>query len=436
MKVRDIDITNALEKALPIESFLFNPSIAHVTGDTFLISVRSYVHNSSAPMDYDPKLIYNTQHPWGTDWSGTDNTYILPAVITERNVHHVTSGKWPLVIPVQDMRIFSFFKDGDNICYILTYNEKYQGDKEIMIKGGDSCDEFCYLIGWSYLIVNIRDLNYSFIPGQQPLCMNISNPIEKNWSIWQYTISNKIYLMLSYALTPIHSVFSFCIKGIQHGELLGGSSCRMITHRPSKNPDFLGQLEQYYDNKLAVSLSTPSYEYESGKYQAIGHLKVKVDYIRTMYQGSINTPLAKFVKKYVQGAENIHFNPNYIYMMFIYRFEIMNLRKSSVPEEYNSGIAELLDTGERIKAMVTHISPAFVSKVADYDYYLNFPSGMVITSENTIISYGDGDASSHLLYISNKDVENFLIPITDLTVDKYEFMHGIKDKNGEIIFKK
>ncbi len=419
MKVRDVDITKTLRDALPVDSFLFNPSIAHVSGDTYIVSVRSYIHNIQEPLDLNPKLIENTQHPWGTDWNGTDVTYILPMVITAEKQQVITNGEWPLVMPVQDMRVFRFIKDNSHVGMILTYNERYEGYQDLIIKGGDSCDDYCYLIGWSYLLVDINDLSFTFLPGQKPLCMNISNPIEKNWSLWRYDVE-KVYLMVSYALTPVQSAFSVSFDGIEDSELVGASTCRMVTERPGRYDNILGKLETYYGGNLLVSLSTPSYATEIGEYQAVGHLKVKVEYVRKLADGKKDTPLAKFAQKYINGSGDKHFNLNYVYLMFVYKFRVVDR------EEQKTGIIELTGSHGRVQALITHITPAFVCKVDDYDYFLNFPAGMVLSEEYTIISYGNGDASSHLLWVPNDELKEFLIPVDEVSAANFQFLHGEK----------
>jgi len=437
MKVRDIDITEALRDVLPVDSFLFNPSIAQVTGDTYLVSVRSYIHNINQALDLNPILLQNPQHPWGTDWAGTDVTYILPMIITGDSVQPLIATGWPIVVPVQDTRIFRFMKDGSHIAFILTYNERYEGFEDMVIKAGDLCDDFCYLIGWSYLLVDINSLDYSYLPGQKPLCMNISNPVEKNWSLWRYDHNEKIYLMVSYALSPIHTAFSLLIDGIKDGELVGGSTCKMVTIRPGKEKNILGELEEYYDKELYVSLSTPSYSVSDGRYQAVGHIKIKIEYLKKLAKSSKKNNLAKFARRYISGAGKKHFNPNYIYLMFVYQFQVVDTKENKILKiDQNSGRGiELTGSRTRIHALVTHITPAFVLKVEEYDYFLNFPSGMVLNEKETIISYGDGDASSHLLYIANDELEKFLKPVTDLTAKKFQFIHAEKGRNGVIKLK-
>lgn len=435
MKFTDIDITEILRDALPVDSFLFNPSIAHVTGNTYIISVRSYIHDITKDFDYNPQLMKNNQHPWGTDWSGTDVTYILPIIITENYVQPITTGQWPLVIPVQDMRVFRFVKDSTKVGFVVTFNELYTGHRSVLIKGGDTCDKFCYLIGWGYLLIDINDLSYAYTPGSAPMCMNISAPVEKNWSLWTVEKENKIYLMMSYAIAPNHNAFSLTLDGICDGEMFGASTCQMITPRFNGTTNIFGKLEKYYDDNLYVSLSTPAYKIDDNTYQAVGHLKVKIKYIKKLAKSNEQSQLAKFAREYIKGRGKKHFNPNYIYLMFIYHFELMSTEsdKKITKQQQQSGVIELTNTKTRMLALVTKTTPAFVNKVDEYDYFLNFPSGMTVDDEHTIISYGDGDATAHLLKINNTTVNKMLRSTKGLSAKNFRFMHGEKDFENDII---
>ena len=123
-------------------------------------------------------------------------------------------------------------------------------------------------------------------------------------------------------------------------------------------------------------------------------------------------------------------------MMFVYCFQVVDTEKNrSLELDQSSGVIELTGSRTRLHALITHITPAFVIKVDDYDYFLNFPSGMVLNKKDTIISYGDGDASSHLLYLPNKQLQKFLIPVTDLSAAKFKFIHAVKGDDGNVELK-
>lgn len=440
MHFRDLDITDAIREALPVDSFLFNPSIAYITGDTYLISVRSFTKDSKKPLDDNPILLDNVQHPWGAGWKGDDVTYVLPVVITEDHIQPITTGRWPLKIPYQDARLYEFNKDGTKIAYILTYNKEYEGEKDMIISGGKDCADYCYIIGWSYLLIDINNLKYSYLPGEKPLCMNISNQVEKNWSLWQHVERNCTYLYVSYGLTPVHSAFTFVIDGVKNDEMVGGSTCRLLTKtnqmkffgEEQQDRSFFGKLEQHYDRNLFVSLSTPAYLLDNGEYQAVGHLKIKIDYLKKLAKSKDTSKLAKFAREYITPRGKKHFHQTYVYFIFVYRFEYHNV-ETDVEVLDGSGIIQITGTTDTAIAKITHTTPAFVSKVTEYDYFLNFPSGMSFDDDHTIISYGNGDATSHLLFIPHQDLDDMMSFVDNLSPSKFRFLHGVKNLDNNYI---
>lgn len=421
MKVIDTDISSQIRNKLPVKSFIFNPSIAHITDDKYLLSVRSVKNDLSMPHDYNHVLNENPQHPWYSNWNSEhDLTYIFPCEIVDKQIKAEINGKWPIELKVQDLRIFKFIDDGDNTIFICTYNQQYTEDSDLIIKGGNNCGNWCYLIGWSYIIVNRKTLDYTLLNSEKPLCLNISNPVEKNWSMWRYDLDDLIYLFVSYSLTPVHTAFSFTLDGIKNREIVGGSTCKLITPSINKKNIF-GKLEEYYEKNLFVSLSTPSYEYKPEYYQSVGHIKVTIDYIKSIIEKGKRNPLVKFYKEHILNKnQNIHLHPKFIYLMFIYRFNVTNTKISN-NEEVRSNNIQLTNNNVKMKANIISVSPAFIINNNEYDYYLNFPSGMVMKVDDTIISYGNGDASSHLLFINNEELDKYMIPTSKLSPYNFEF---------------
>lgn len=430
MKGFNVDISNEIRKHLQVDSFVFNPSIAHLRDDIYLISVRAYVHDKTKPMDENPKLLDNPQHPWGTSWDGLDQTLIFLARITD-TFEILEHTDFPIIVNVQDMRIFRFAVDGSRVSYILTFNELYQERPDMVIKGGDTCDDFCYLIGWAYLVVNTDTLKPSYVPGQLPLCPNISNPVDKNWSLWTAGENGKIQPVLSYMIAPEHTAFTFQIEKVSRGELVGGSKCILKTPHLGKNTNFYGRLEKFYDSKLIVSLSTPAYPIDDNVYQAVGHLKVRINYLRDLARKNVNTPLAKFAQKHAVAQNYVHFNPSYMYFMYLYKFVLEPFTEEHVID-YSNKVIEISDT--RMLATITHTTKAFIIDSSEYNYYLNFPSGMVVENKDTIISYGNGDASSHLLFLDNDELESFYEPIDKINPAKFKFKL-CKVHDGTVTFK-
>ena len=196
MKVIDIDITPQLKKALNTTAFLFNPSIARVKDDLFLVSVRSFIHDPSKPPDSNPLLKNNTQHPWKTGWKGaTDFSLIVPVRITGEKFEPLATGEWPIKTVGKDLRLYKFIDSEKYSVYILTFNKIFQ-DPDILIKGGERCDEDCFIIGWALMIVNTDTLDVHYVESNEPLCSNISNKQDKNWSVWSFKIADRIHTML------------------------------------------------------------------------------------------------------------------------------------------------------------------------------------------------------------------------------------------------
>lgn len=410
--MKSVDITDFIHKALPVNSFPFNPCIAHVTGDTFLLAVRSFTGKMGELIPEERNNSKNAQHPWFTKWKGEeDATYIFPIVLVGESVQPLRQDLYPLKIAGQDTRIFRFCQTGTEIAYILTYNKAYNNRSDLLIKGGDTCDDYCYVIDWSYLVLDVNTLEYAHIPASVPLCLNISNQVEKNWSLWTF---KDTHLMLSYSLTPAHTAFSFELQGISTNEIRASSLCKMLTQRPPQQGDFLHRLEEYHDKQLFVSLSTPSYLVaEQGVYQAVGHMKVKIDYLRRAPKGGL--------KKFKKFARSPLLHPTYVYFMFIYQFKL--LENVVFPDEPVENISHAIEVApsQRINVELTKVSPAFI---VETDYLLNFPAGQVILEETgeTLISYGNGDRESRILRLSREQVDTMCVNVENLLPERMKFI--------------
>lgn len=410
--MKNIDITKFIKELLPVDSFPFNPSIAHITGDTYLVSVRSFTAKRGEPIPDERNNSKNPQHPWSTKWKGDeDATYVFPVVLVEDSIQPLRQDIYPLKIDAQDARIFQFCQTETNAAFILTYNKEYSNRADLLIKGGDRCDDYCYIIDWSYLVLDINTLEYSHMPSTNPLCLNISNQVEKNWSLWMLVENpENIYLILSYALTPVHTAFSFVIQGAHDGRIEASSLCKMLTQRPKSQGDFLESLELYHNKQLYVSLSTPSY-LVGDVYQAIGHIKVRIEYLKGAPKGGL--------KKFKRLTNSAMIHPTFVYFMFIYQFKVAKMVFSETPEENVSHAIELTPT-KRFNVELVKISPAFI---VEKDYLLNFPSGQVVLPNgDTLISYGNGDRESHLLRLTKEEVNDMLMDVQELKPQGMKFI--------------
>jgi len=208
----NIDITNFLKSELNIDAYLFNPSIANITDNIYLISVRAYKVLPNLPIFYDIPPTKNPQHPWKSGWGGNnklDSTFIIIAKINQKK-ELVSLNKKYKKLNVQDMRIFKFYSDYKTTSFILTFNNTFK-DNILTIKSGDRCDDYCYNISWAYLVIDLNTFEMNYKISNKPLCKNISNQIEKNWSLWSLTDlkTRNIIPLISYSLVPDQSAYSF-----------------------------------------------------------------------------------------------------------------------------------------------------------------------------------------------------------------------------------
>jgi hypothetical protein len=421
-----MNITEEIQNYLPLNSFVFNPSMARIKKDKYLMSVRSYRYKFDVPLAEE-------NHPWYTNWSGQeDMTYIFPAIYNENEFKCLNGENWPLEIKGVDARIFYFMRVDDKNIYIITYNTTFRGYKELILKGGNPCDDYCTVIAWGMLFLDINTLEYTYNPGQSPLCLNISNPVEKNWSLWKLKYDNLIHLIVSYSLVPQHNAFSFRLNSIENNKIIADTDCIMVTPFNKTDNNLFNLMEEYFNNELYISLSTPSYLVNDYIYQSVGHVKVKINYLKKLVSQGDNSKLAKFSKKHLIKDDRIIYHPTYIYFMFIFRFKVVlpgEQKRQEIVKFNSSSDIHLTGTNKRITADIVSVSPAFVLDTDDYNYFLNFPSGMVLNKNNTLITYGNGDRTSNILSISNEDIEEFLIPVDNITVKNFKFLTA-RVKNG------
>lgn len=412
VKYESIDITEKVLEYINGTGFVFNNSIAKIKENIYLISVRHFAGDKYSPKDEEKNPHKNYQHPWKSFWKGESNelkediTYIFLIKLENNNVKIIDNPNFPLKIDGQDLRIFEFYNDENTASYVLTYNKPFQ-NPDIIIKGGKTCEEGCYIIGWNYLVIDLNNnFSNSLLDSSSPLCSNISNRLDKNWSLWNLKYEDKTVPMISYMLTPDHIAFNWELYGInkQNNTIDGGYKCRLLTPEEIPHANFFFNLEKYYDNNLFVSLSTPAYLEEKNTFLAVGHIKAK---IRGGYR-SRNTELTKFLK----WADPDYLHPTFIYFMFFYRFKPEIFETDEENKLYTTNSREIIfeTTKKRFIAPITEISPAFIVDNG-VNYLLNFPSGLVINEDNILVSYGNGDSEARILKLNkialNKIMKNY-----------------------------
>ena len=154
-----------------------------------------------------------------------------------------------------------------------------------------------------------------------------------------------------------------------------------------KKLDKLKNLIEFYDHKIMFSLSTPVVKYSDNLFISVGHLKIKYKDIKS------NTPFHKFVKSIDWSKINKH--KTYIYVMFFYIYDL----------DYN----------------IKYISKAFIPKKPDQSlqYMLVFPCGLMQEQDKDryVISYGEGDESMKLFFISFSSIKKILYDIDDINTN-------------------
>jgi predicted GH43/DUF377 family glycosyl hydrolase len=400
-----MNITKFLQTELDTDAYLFNPSIANVINNIYLISVRAFKHIPNLPVFHDIPPTNNPQHPWKSGWGGNtklDSTFIILAKLNQNN-NLESLNKNNIKLDVQDLRIFKLYSDSKTASYILTFNNAFQ-DEKLTIKNADRCDDYCYNISWGYLAIDLNTYKINYKLSNKPLCKNISNQIEKNWSLWSLNNKNNIIPMISYSLVPDHSAYSF-----QFDKKFNIIDCYMETQRNLKN-NLLSNLEKYFENNLYVSLSTPSYKFNETEFLSVGHIKIKKN---------INKPnLRKFLQKY--PGKYLH--STFYYFMVLYTFTMETASSIIAPQavenkEISAGFIE--KKSKRINVPIKRISNAFM---VNTDYLLNFPCGLVVRDNDIIISYGNGDSSSYLLFLDNTRVNKLLKNVENMTPESYKFI--------------
>jgi hypothetical protein len=252
--------------------------------------------------------------------------------------------------------------------FILTSN-LFTYDPTITIKNKKKCDvDGCFVIQANLL--EIKGKKIKELTTNINLCLEISERIEKNWSIWQY---NKIGFRLSYGLVPFHKIYNLAKT------LKGDLICKKIDEQVS-NP-FLEELEDYYTYKkeqfLFISSSTPAVKIKNDTYLAVGHMKYKYEEINNVFPG---TTLALFNLE----IQNLKKHPAYVYLLFFYTFNP--------------------DNGDIIS-----LGPALLPTPTEWG--LAFPSGLELYKDKIIVAYGDHDSECKLL-IMNKDIIPDTIPMS------------------------
>lgn len=153
-------------------------------------------------------------------------------------------------------------------------------------------------------------------------------------------------MFISYWLSPKHTVFVPNINDLS-------SSCSI---KFEQNVNKLFYIEQYYNQAVKFSLSTPSLPYYN-KIFGVGHVKISGSKLPRS-----NTSAFQFHSKhrYKLGTHPIYAT---MYLMYLYTFD---------PETFD----------------ILEISSGFFSPTTSYG--IVFPVGLTYYNEKYIVSYGEG----------------------------------------------
>lgn len=394
-----IDITKYIDKEIN-NYYCFNNSLIHLRDDIYLMSYRIIYYK------LDTKI-----HPWAIWWDGynifcsrcpeIENTAIIIGQKKQFNIakyrnklnndilHKFDSkfidkinydllefdGTGLALIEIKDKKI-NILKNMNNI-----FGSEMNQDARLVKKNDEIYITYnAYMLNNNDVIVSmlqrrvyIED-DILYLGNESYMSTIINKPIEKNWIIFNqdilYSINGKFEIIKN------NKILSYEIPAIKY---------------------LINKYKEIY-----FSLSTQCLEYDNNKYISVGHLKI--DY-RNNYEG---TEFGNFLTR-------INFNNNttirkhgkYIYFMFLFVFT----------NNY----------------VITHISDAFIPSMnANHlPYLLVFPIGFEKKNNEYIISYGEGDERSKILYLQVNELNDMLRPVENKT--EHEMAFNILDKKKKIL---
>lgn len=379
-------------------SYNFNPSIAWLKDNFYLVSYRQFVRypELGSVEEYSPTL--DPQHPWlggdrSTTWwnrlNGEDNTGFFIGQLIEDdtgddfNFSFVKRLKLPIVCKGDDgTKCDLYHLEGVDTRiarlgvnkYLISYNVWADGRFKILARTGYIRDSKLYL------------------GKENDVCPQISQPTEKNWSFWTY--KGDVYF--SYGLSPRHTVYKVNIDD---------DSVRCVPSVVKESGNYYEALERYYNRVLGddkyvfVSVTTPAIQNPEGNYVGVGHIKYKTTVLR-------DTPGAREgnIYRFYNQTQGLDRHPVYDYLMFFYEFDPENGRLVSV-------------------------SDAFIP--SETTYSLSFPSGITMyNGKYVIVTYGDHDSQCKMIIFPSETVRKLLARKNPNELGFYMMPEKCFDKTG------
>ena len=335
----------------------------------------------------------------------------------------------------QDSRLIQTPKEG---LFFIIGNVKTSEDKKIYRKNQDklfskdidNCnleksrnynsgnkDNACYLLYLCALQVDPITLKLIKITEPTILCPKFSARIEKNWSIFVDKKSKDVLrLNITYQVREENKGVELfttdynlnkleLIDDCKHQTLKSGKNSEFKTNtietgliKKEKKLSFFNAIEEAYDNKLFISPSSPTIQFNNEELIGVGH--IKFDYKHFDNKKWKDTPIFEFIQFCKNRIINSHWG--YYYLFFFYTLDknTYKLKRTSnffLPQPAN----------------VSLIFPVGLAKVNNGDY---------------IVSYGDYDTYSCAMFVNKTKIEQSLIDIQKLNFVKNMKVEVKKDK--------
>lgn len=396
MKVYEIEIPNESKYREFYFNVNFNPSIIKSTSvdNLYIMSCHSFRRTSINKYKYPTKSI-NINHPWYGGPESENWWYITPTgfrgtgfflVYFDGN-SFIIIDYLGLIDSIIDGRLFRLPDNDIMITGNSTFDDITIGGDRLKneLPGGYvNCKyNLCNLITKCRLRLIKTDDKFTLLKGKlEPLCANLSQKTEKNWSLWSY--NSKVYI--SYLISPGNIIFT---EDYDNERSLSEKTfiirCNAMAE-PQSN--IFSDITKYYQGNVIFSLSTSALPFDENSYLSVGHAKI----IWTSLDKNINTLASRFIK------ENLHMrhHPNMFYLMFFYTFD-------------------------PITFTTLKISHAFWPP--DTQYGVVFPSGLTMFDNDTfLISYGEGDLKMKCMLISKTEINSMLFNQRDIIKEDYQFI--------------
>ena len=338
-----------LPKSVPLSKNVnFNPSIAHIVDDLFLISFYTW-RRKNRPVPSTHQLEGSIKDPYHQYYGGRNSsTWWRPDKFW---------GTGFIVAKINNRAIRPIFDAGyNNDCYDMKLAATASG-----VYGTSNCGNikiYIHNISFEFdedtSIIQVHGMHDKGIK----LCKEYQEE-EKNWSI--YTFNDKLYI--SQWLVPYHTVFEKTKNGcIQHSSYDFTGNFTLFYH-----------IEKFYKKQVLFSLSTPAIPYDNLR-MAVGHVKIMGDKVpkNTVAYDFVQNDLLK------QPVDNTS------YLMFIYVFNPTTLD-------------------------IIKVSPGFYPP--EMTHGVVFASGLTQHEEDYIISYGEGDAKMKFLFLNHYAIDRLLAPV-------------------------